>query len=469
MSAPHPRAVGTYGPDFVRWVRDTYGVGLRWWQRLAAYRVLEHDDAGELVWLVWLVSTPRQVGKSWWLRALFLWRIHQGERFGEPQLVLHTGKDLPVCREVQRPARAWARRRRGDGYHVRETNGQEEIETPDGSRWMVRGRDSVYGYSASLGGVDEAWHVEPVVVEEGMEPTMPERSSPQLGLVSTAHRLATALYPSRRDGALAELVAPVDTLVIEWSAPSFADMGDVDTWRAASPHWTTKRERLVTSKWTRALAGTSDDPDEPDPVEAFRAQWLNVWPDRTAPKPTRDEPLFADGLWAAACDIGASAVGPVVVAVEDFFGKGAAAAACGVTGDGRLVVWGETFDRRGDAFGWASLVTASRPGSRLVVGGSLVGDEWCATVPVVSTSAAGVAETKRGLPLLRELVASGGLVHDGGTSLAAQVGATWVTPLPSGLVPSSRAGRTDLVRCASWCVALTSRAAEPAPLEFFVY
>jgi hypothetical protein len=468
MSAPHPRAVGTYGPDFVRWVKDRHGVTLRWWQRLAAFRVLEHDDAGELVWLVWLVSTPRQVGKSWWLRALFLWRIHQAERFGEPQLVMHTGKDLPVCREVQRPARAWARRI--GGYKVRETNGQEEIETPDGSRWMVRGRDSVYGYSASLGAVDEAWHVEPGVVDDGLEPTMAERSSPQLGLVSTAHRLATPLMPSRRLGALAELTSPGDTLLVEWSAPPLADMGDVATWRAASPHWSPKRERLVTSKWARAVAGSSDDPDEPDPVEAFRAQWLNVWPDRGAPKPTKDEPLLPEGVWADAADIGACAVGPVVIAVEDFFGKGAAAAACGVTGDGRLVVWGDMFARRADAFGWASLVAASRPGSRLLVGASLVGDELCATVGVVSTEAVGVAEMKRGLPLLRELVAARGLVHDGGAGLVSQMAGTWVTPLPSGLVPSTRAGRSDLVRCAAWTVAAVSRAAsEPAPMEFFVY
>ena len=54
----------------------------------------------------------RQLGKSWLLRELWLWRIHQGERFGEPQDVLHTGKDVAVCKEVQRPARIWAKRAR---------------------------------------------------------------------------------------------------------------------------------------------------------------------------------------------------------------------------------------------------------------------------------------------------------------------------------------------------------------------
>src|SRR5204862_4566673 len=121
-------------------------------------------------------------------------------------------------------------------------------------------------------------------------------------------------------------------------------------------------------------AGTSDDPDEPDPVEAFRAQWLNVWPDRAAPKPTKDEPLLPEGAWADAADLTASAVGPVVIAVEDFFGKGAAAAACGVTGDGRLIVGGETFTRRADALGWASLVCAQRTVTWLPLAGSRAAD-----------------------------------------------------------------------------------------------
>ena len=59
-----------------------------------------------------------------------MWRIHQYERFGEPQDVLHTGKDVAVCKEVQRPARVWAKGR-ADDYKVREVNGQEEIEHRD--------------------------------------------------------------------------------------------------------------------------------------------------------------------------------------------------------------------------------------------------------------------------------------------------------------------------------------------------
>ena len=146
MTLPHPSAVGSYGQEAIEWAEQRSGKPLRWWQRLVLLRILEHDEAGALTcWPFVLFSTSRQSGKSWLLRELMLWRIHQSERFDEPQLVVHTAKDLPVCREVQRPARAWAHQQ--PHYVVREANGMEEIETPDGSRWIVRGKTSIYGYS----------------------------------------------------------------------------------------------------------------------------------------------------------------------------------------------------------------------------------------------------------------------------------------------------------------------------------
>ena len=142
----------------------------------------------------------RQLGKSWLLRELILWRIQQGDRFGEPQDVIHTGNNVAVCKEVQRRPRAWARARPGE-FKVREVNGQEQIEyLADGSRWMIRAREAVYGYSVSVAAVDEAWKVASRQIEEGLTPTMVERVQPQLLLVSTAHRLATDLMLERRQG-----------------------------------------------------------------------------------------------------------------------------------------------------------------------------------------------------------------------------------------------------------------------------
>jgi hypothetical protein len=455
MTGPHPAAVGSYGPSFDAWSTARTGVPLRWWQRLTAYRILEHDAAGALVWQWWIVSTARQVGKSWLLRELNLWRIHQGELFGEPQLVLHTGKDLPVCREVQRPARAWARARKDEGYTARDTNGMEEIEAPDGSRWMIRGRDSVYGYSASLGVVDEAWKVGPEVVEDGLEPTMAERASPQLGLLSTAHRLATMLVPDRRLAAIDELDEPRDRLILEWSARPSAAIDDRSAWREASPHWTDRRERLVDSQHRRALtAGRSDDPDEPDPVESFRSQWLNIWPERVATvTPGRAVPLLDPLAWDSLVDLGATAPGALTIAVEDHYGRGTGAIAAGRLPDGRLFVWGATGQTRAEVAGWVALTVTGHPGSALIFGPAVDGDAAFAGIPGARSVGTG-ANTRAGLAAIRTAVATRTIAHDGGDDLRVQMTEAKVVETDAGgLTLSGGRVRSDLVRATAWVVA----------------
>jgi hypothetical protein len=451
MTGPHPAAVGSYGQDAIGWVAEHDGP-LRWFQRLLFLRSLEHDAVGRLVWLVLLWTLARQVGKSVGLRGYLSWRMHQAERFGEPQTVMHTGKDLQVCSSVQAPARAWARARKAEGYEARRGIGMQEIVAPDGSRWLVRSKDAVYGYSAGLGAVDEAWDVPPEIVDEGLEPTMPERVSPQLLLVSTAHGRATPLMVNRRLAALRELDAPRDTLLVEWSAQPGTDVEDRDGWRAASPHWTAQRERLLASKLARA---DSEDADEP--VGSFRTQWLNQWPTRVLSR-AADDVLLEDGVWAGAVSLSGHADGPLVVAVEDRTGLGAAAAACGRDQHGRLLVWGQLFPDRAAAAGWAQLLMSGRRGSRLLVGASLAGDAVFGQVGVPADTA-GAAETGRGLAKLRELLTAGELCHDGGTALAAQVGAARVTERAGGLVLTPGA-RTDLLRCAAWTV--WAAAAAPA-------
>ena len=463
MTGPHPDAVGSYGPELVAW-SAARGVRLRWWQALAATRILEHDASGALVWAWWILSTARQVGKSWLLRELLLWRIHQGERFGEPQLALHTGKDLPVCREVQRPARAWARAR--DGYTVREANGMEEIETPDGSRWLIRGRGSIYGYSASLGAVDEAWKVVPEVVEDGLEPTMAERASAQLGLLSTAHRMATALVPARREAALSQVMDPADTLLLEWSAPEDAVLTDTEAWRMASPHWTPRRARLIAAQHERALVtGVSEDPDEPDPVEAFRSQWLNVWATRVIP-PSRVEVLVTSEEWSAAKALVWEATGPAVIVVEDNYGRGAAAVVAEPIDGGRIAVWGLAAATRTEAWQWAEMRAGERKGATLLTGPGLEADPAGAAIPVAVRAAVGPTNLRHGLALLRESVRTGRVLHDGGSDLADQVTAARVTPTPSGGLGLHGAARVDMVRGVAWALGHLMRATTPAPGRF---
>ena len=463
MSAPHVRATGSYGPEMAAWAEHRTGKPLRWWQKLVVYRLLEHDEAGALVWETLVMTMARQLGKSWLLRELFLWRIHQAQRFGEPQLVLHTGKDLAICKEVQRSARRWAKEQ--GGYKVREVNGQEEIcFVADDSRWMVRAREGVYGYSASLAGVDEAWKCAASVVDEGLEPTMTERTQPQLVLVSTAHRLTTHLMPARRAGAIEELADPDLVLIIEWSAPRSADLDDIMAWRMASPHWTPRRERLIATRLDAALVGETDDPDEPDPIEAFRAQWLNQWPIRTrVPKRNRDEALLPAGVWRG-CQGDLPTDGPLILAVEDWYGQGAAAAAVSTADDGRFLVGGWCFARWSEAYEWVAGWCELHPGSRVLVGASMAGDPGVKDLPA-TVAPVGRLQTPSALATFRELVSAGRVVQDGSTDLAEQVNEVRVAMGPSGLRVVD--GRSDLVRCATWALQAAEHARYAARVGIF--
>jgi hypothetical protein len=453
MTVPHPRAVGSLGGEFADWCRARTGP-LRWWQRLVSARLLEHDGDGGLVWETLILSLARQLGKSWWLRELFLWRIHQGERFGEEQTVMHTGKDVAICKEVQRSARMWARQR-SELYRVREVNGQEEIERlVDGSRWMVRAKDSVYGYAVSLAGADEAWKVPAAAIEEGLVPTMVERASAQLLLVSTAHRRATALVLGRRQTALADLEQPDGDLLIEWSAPRVVLLDDRDGWRLASPHWTPRRERMIAKRLEAALAGESDDEDEPDPVESFRAQWLNQWPVRLSKLVRGVELLLPEGAWQARavhvdCDV------PVWVAVEDGLGLGAGVAVAARLPDGRLEVDGWLCQSWDAAMVSVAALLDQRPCKGLLVGASLVDRVPAGMRP--APDRAGATEVRTGLPLLRDLVATGALIHDVDTvALDVEMESAKVRVGPGGLtlIPG---GHPHLVRAAAWAVQAAHR------------
>ena len=388
------------------------------------------------------------------MREACLWRIHQGGRWDEAQLVVHTGKDLPVCVEIQRPARRWARAEEfADVYKVRDANGQETIEyLADGSRWLVKAKEAVYGLSASMAVVDEAWAVPATIIEEGLVPTMVEHPAAQLWLVSTAHRKATALMVTRRNVAVADLDGTDADLWIEWSAAHGCDLDDEDGWRQASPHWTPRRHRLIGQRLTAARSGESDDPDEPDPLEAFAAQWLNRWP-TVRRRAGHGEPLLGDGVWQACAGGLATVAGPGIVALEENRGEGAAAAFVATDGDGRFEVDGRACDSWTEAIDIVRGYVTARPGARLIVGARM-NNQLPADLPGrLGAQRAGTTETGRGLSLLRALCAEGRAVHDGTADLDDQVVRARVHNLAGGgLGLVNNNARTDLLRAVLWAL-----------------
>lgn len=279
---------------------------------------------------------------------------------------------------------------------------------------------------------------------------------------------STSLFPIRRQVVIETITEPSDSLLIEWSAPRNTEIDDRDAWRACSPHWSTGRARMLESKLARALAGKSDDPDDDDPIESFRSQYLNVWPSKRLASSTRDEPLVPWDAWAACAEIGAGIpVSGIVVAVEDYMGMGAAACAAGRLADGRVLVWGDVFMSRPEAWAWAAHVIGMRPDTRLIVGGSLAHDTTIPDLGAVGVDTAGSVQTRSALPLVRELVSSRRLAHSNGAALNAQVQQTRVLPgREGGLGVSARSGRHDLTRAMSWAAQALENA--PAPIPFFV-
>lgn len=457
MSTPHVRAVDSLGREFCRWAEKREGRKLRWWQRLAAARILEVDADGRLVWDQVILTVSRQSGKSWLLREIFLWRMHQTDRFGEPQDILHTGNNLAVCMEVQRAARIWAKRW-PDDYQVIESNGKEKIERlEDGSRWLVFAKTAVYGWSGSLAAVDEAWDVKLAVVEEGLEPTMAEREQAQLLLVSTAHRQTTSLMLSRRRLALAALEDGDGPLLLEWSAPPGSPLDDLRTWRTASPHWSPKRQEVISRQLSSALENTLEDPTEPDPIASFRSQWLNEWPTKLADPVGKTEDLLPPGLWADRVVTDTHSSGPVWVALEDDFGFGAAVAVVGRLPDGRLEVDGWLTADWDSAI--ADVARLEWPIRELLVGASLLD-----RVPPEMTPRprpVGSTQTRVGLALLRDLVAGAQLVHDEITGeIDGAFASTQVRTTMAGLIMSS-SSHSHLVRAVVWAIGAAHR---PTPV-----
>jgi hypothetical protein len=205
------------------------------------------------------------------------------------------------------------------------------------------------------------------------------------------------------------------------------------------------RERL-----DGALAGTARTEDEPDPIESFRAQWLNQWPKKLV-EPNGDvEDLLPAGVWADLAEPEILSPGPVWVAVEDDYGLGAAVAAVRKTPDDRLEMDGWKFETWDEAVEWVRRL-AECPIRELLVGASLMSAVPRDVNPKPRPAAA--AETRAGLALLRDLAIGRLLVHDERSGvLDDAITRAQAKETPSGLVLVPQRGRTHLVKAAVWAV-----------------
>ena len=455
MTGPHPAATGSYGADLERISRDRDGTELRWWQRLSLRRILEHDEAGELIWPEWLWSTARQQGKSVGLRELSMWRLSQWSTIGERQEISLLSSVVRAAELVQEPARAWAKLHRSDGWGARERNGGQTVLAP-GGQWAIHSPTSIYSSSAGLALVDEAWRIDQKVVSEALEPTLSERRWAQLGLISTAHSHPTSLMIDRR---LAAIDDP-GVLLMEWSAVPGCELDDETEWRLASPHWHERRGQLIARALKRALA-SNQLIDGEDPVAGFRSQWLNQWPtvvthNVRVPGIT----LVPDGVWAHLAG-DSDAVGGISFAVEDVNGRAVAVAAAGVDRDERTVVEAYELPDRRAAWAWIRTHAAVRPGCTAVIGPVLSNDPEIHELGIAS-SVATYTLTRQALSRFRASASRRAIVHVNSPLLSAQLDAFRVVEGQSGLRPVS-GDPWEVLRAAAWAVLAAETERRGAP------
>ena len=258
---------------------------------------------------------------------------------------------------------------------------------------------------------------------------MADREQAQLLLISTAHRMSTSLMLGRRLAALESLESGDGDLLIEWSAPAGGDLDDRGAWRLARPHWTERRERMISRQLEQARSGQIEDPEEPDPIASFNAQWLNQWPRKLAEPSGPTEDLLPAGLWADLAEPGLSSDGPIWVALEDDYGLGAAVAAVARLPDGRLELDGWLCPDWDTAVADVQILAGARQVRQLLVGASLADR----LPPGLATAVpAGGKQTRVGLALFRDLALGGQLVHDDAPELADALAAAKVREAPSG-------------------------------------
>jgi hypothetical protein len=431
---------GSYGAEAAGWIGAYLRDELRPWQRYALERLLEHRADGSLRWRRVILTVSRQSGKSILSRGLCGWRVGAADLFDEPQEVLHVANLRATAQRIWTPAARTLEETLG--AVVRRSNGQEAIELVDGSAWRLAAStlDGGVGSSVSLAFVDEAWRISREVVDGSIAPTMLERRSPQLVLVSTAGDGGSKLLIEDRDAAIAQLHDP-DTariLILEWSAPPEAYPDDRDAWRQASPHWTPQRREALEHAYATATE------------TEWRRQYLNQW---VLAARSWIGPAHWNAAGAAELQLPASPAGTLAINDED--GRpGACGYALAVADkDGNVVLTGRAFPSRRAL--WAALeeLTRARRGVELLYPASFA--QHVARLSGVTATKVGTAEQRAGYGPTLAAIVDGRLRHDQDQELTRQMlTATPVTIPDVGTTLSARRspGPIYLARAAVWAV-----------------
>ena len=445
---------GSYGGAACEWAQRVLGVIVRPWQRWALERALEHRADGSLRWQTVVLSVSRQSGKSVIGRIVCGWRQDAAaEIFGEAQIVLSTANKFQTARELWMGG-AYAAQG-VSGTRVVWARGAEEIGNGHGSRWLVQAAtpNLGVGLSVSLGLVDEAWNVERDHVEASLVPTMLERESPQLYIVSTQGDSGSDLLEAYRRQGVRGIADPdsADVLLLEWSADPSADVTDRQAWRDASPHWSPRREKFIASQL------------EILPDQVFRCQILNQRVDALGGWITRQQ---WEACAAPELELQGGEAAPRIIAACEYSEDGSLYALVVSQRIGQRIIARAHGFRTIDEL-WARVLELPRSALLLVS----VGFKGRLPLAPCDTRLVGVNELRLATRSALRAIADGMIAHDNDPQLARHVLTAVVAYTgEAGPVLSQRRspGPITYARALTWCVGATLEIEErrPAPRVF---
>ena len=207
---------------------------------------------------------------------------------------------------------------------------------------------------------------------------------------------------------------------------------------------------MLAAKYEKALLGEADpQADDPDPMEGFRAQYLNIWPLSTAAA-TRGNPIVDKAAWAELQALGVFDPATAdAAAIESWFDAGAAVAFAWRLADGAAAV--SVLDVP-DLTAAAAAIQAAGYRGRVPAGSSLLADPALRGIPTTT----GQGRVITAVTDLSRLLAEGQFAHDGSELLTRQVLAVRTVTGTDGPRLASH-GRADAIKAAVWA-ATTARA-----------
>lgn len=286
------------------------GKPLMEWQQYVADVLLEIDpETGELVYTEWILTVPRQSGKSTFILAKTSHRCMAGQFFGEDQNVAYAAQTkLKAVEKFEKDYAAAikvAKRANADLAAmpaVRTGNQKVDIRYPNGSTFYVEAGTEKSGHGGVLDEayVDEAFAQPDGRLEQAFEPAMSTRRNRQLGFVSTAGWSDLSAYFLAKVEMGRALVARGvrrGVAFFEWSAPDDAEPADENVWFACMPALHRRDCPDDCTKHTIRLKTIREFYEKAvreNKLSDFCRAYLNQW----KPKPREGEET-ALGNWAA--------------------------------------------------------------------------------------------------------------------------------------------------------------------------